>query len=356
MNLRKLILSIAALSLLAGCSGSGEDPEDNSRHIETLRFQFVPSADPDALIAGTSGLGQMVIDRMAEKGYTIDNVEITVSGSYEEAGEALSEGTVDVAWIPGATYAACSDRTEVILTATRSGLSNDSTDPWTWNGYDNRTIKNGPPVAYYRSLILAAPTEYGRSLAETVNRKKTLSWDELSQARWGVLNPVSSAGYLYPTLWLINNYGKKLTDLDPDKVITLDSYQDAFRAAARGEVDIIFSYADGRDDYEEAWNLPADQQDSQGRYGMGRTDGDSIWNELNVIGVSDGIYNDAVAVTRNNPSIYNEEFIGALQQTLIEIIGTEEGAKIFALYSHTGYTVSKDSDYDSARAALKVLK
>ena len=353
MDARKLILSTVVLSLLTGCSGGTDGPEETGRTIDTLRFQFVPSVDPDTILAGTSGLGQMVIDGMAERGYTIGSVEITVSNSYEAAGEALSEGTVDVAWLPGATYAACSDRTEVILTATRSGLSNDSTDPWTWNGEANKTIKNGPPVAYYRSLILAAPTEYGKVLAEKINRKELLSWEDLSQARWGVLNSVSSAGCIYPTLWLMKYYGKKLTDLE--NVVILDSYMDAYQAAAAGEVDIIASYADGRNDYEEAWNLPADQQDSRGRTGLGRTDGDSIWNELNVIGVSDGIYNDAVAVTKANPDIYNEEFMKALQDTLISIISTEEGAKIFAVYSHTGYAVSKDSDYDSARAALKVL-
>ena len=141
MDARKLILSTVVLSLLAGCSGGTDGSEETGRTIETLRFQFVPSVDPDTILAGTSGLGQMVIDGMAERGYTIGSVEITVSDSYEAAGEALSEGTVDAAWIPGATYAACSDRTEVILTATRSGLSNDSTDPWTWNGEANKTIK-----------------------------------------------------------------------------------------------------------------------------------------------------------------------------------------------------------------------
>ena len=92
----------------------------------------------------------------------------------------------------------------------------------------------------------------------------------------------SSAGYIYPTLWLQDHYGKKVTDLP--NVITLAGYGDAFAQAAAEAVDIVVCYADGRNDYEAAWTLPTGQNDETGKTGMGRTD--SIWNELNVIGVT----------------------------------------------------------------------
>ena len=50
------------------------------------------------------------------------------------------------------------------------------------------------------------------------------------------------------------------------------------------------------------------------------------------------------------------EFISALQTALINIIGTEEGKEIFSVYSHTGYAIAQDSDYDAARQALTVVK
>ena len=87
---------------------------------------------------------------------------------------------------------------------------------------------------------------------------------------------------------------------------------------------------------------------------MGRTD--SIWNELNVIGVTEGIYNDTVAITTANADVYNPEFISALQTALINIINTEEGAAIFSVYSHAGYAVATDADYDGARTALTAVQ
>ena len=101
-------------------------------------------------------------------------------------------------------------------------------------------------------------------------------------------------------------------------------------------------------------NLPTDQADETGKQGMGRQD--TIWNELNVIGVTPGIYNDTVAVTTAKPEIYNPEFISALQTALINIINTDEGKDIFYVYSHTGYAIAHDSDYDGARQALSVVK
>lgn len=87
---------------------------------------------------------------------------------------------------------------------------------------------------------------------------------------------------------------------------------------------------------------------------MGRKD--SIWNELNVIGVTAPIYNDTVAITTANPQVYNPEFIAAMQQSLINIINTPEGQEIFSVYSHKGYAVATDADYDGARTALTVVQ
>lgn len=334
------ILSIATLAMAENV------------HYDKLTLEFVPSKDADVIITGTKDLPELVKAELSKLGFDIDEVDVTVGINYDATGEGMAAGTIDVGWLPAGTYALYSDDTEVILTATRNGLSNDSTDPKTWNGEANKTLKNGPQVTYYRSLIYAAPTEYGKKLAEKVNNGEALTWEDLDGAQWAVQKTSSSAGYIYPTLWLMQNYdGKKLSDLS--KVTPLDSgYGTAFSMAAAEQVDIIVCYADGRNDYEASWNLPVDQKDETGKQGMGRTG--SIWDELNVIGVTDGIYNDTVAVSRNNEK-YTPEFKAALQDCFINIINTEKGKEIFSVYSHTGYAKAVDSDYDAARAALAAV-
>ncbi len=336
----------------ADTTTSAAATEEVKQSFDKLTLEFVPSKDADVIITGTAELPQLVKDEMAKLGYDIGEVDISVGTSYDATGEAMSAGTIDVGWLPGGTYALYSDDVDVLLTATRNGLSNDSENPADWNGDANATQKNGPQVTYYRSLIYATPSEYGKQLAEKVNNGEALTWDDLNNATWAVQKTSSSAGYIYPTMWLMKNYdGKKISDLA--NVIPLDSgYGTAFSYAAAESVDIIVCYADGRNDYEESWMLATDKQDSTGKQGMGRSD--SIWNELNVIGVTDGIYNDTVAISKRSP-YYTDELKEALQQCFINIINTEKGKEIFGVYSHAGYAIATDADYDGARAALAAV-
>ena len=338
-----LTLALAALLCVVSIGAVAE-----AISMDKLELQFVPSKDADVIITGTADLPELLKAALLEEGYDVGQINITVGTNYNATGEAMAAGTVDIGWLPGGTYALFSDDVDVVLTATRAGLSNDSEDPATWNGDANKTLPTDEQVTFYRSLIYAAPSEYGKELAAKVNAGEKLTWEELDAASWAVLSNSSSAGYIYPTLWLMDNYdGKKITDLS--NVLQLAGYGEAFAQAAAEAVDIIVCYADGRRDYEDAWTIALDSADETGKTGMGRED--SIWNELNVIGVTPGIYNDTVAVTKANPDIYNPEFIAAIQNALINVINTPEGAAIFNVYSHTGYAVATDSDYDGARAA-----
>ena len=355
-----LLLALVMVFALCACGKSApapaapaaEDGEPARPHFDKLTLEFVPSKDADVIIAGTANLPELVQAEMAKLGYDIDEVDITVGTSYDATGEAMSAGSIDVGWLPAGTYLLYCDDVDVILTATRNGLSNDSTNPADWNGEANKTLKNGPQVTYYRSLIYAAPSEYGKKLAEKVNNGEKLTWDDVNGAKWAVQKTSSSAGYIYPTMWLMENFdGKKISDLD--NVIPLDSgYGTAFSYAAAESVDIICCYADGRNDYEASWMLPTDQQDETGKQGMGRSA--SIWDELNVIGVTDGVYNDTVSISKASP-FYTPELVEALQNCFINIAATDEGKAIFDIYSHTGYQVATDSDYDGARMAQSIM-
>ena len=237
-----LIMAMVLVLSLGACGAKEETPATTAAaaaeevaeteaarpHFDKLTLEFVPSKDADVIIAGTANLPELVKAEMANLGYDIDEVDITVGTSYDATGEAMSAGTIDIGWLPGGTYALYSDDTEVILTATRNGLSNDSENPADWNGEENATRKDGPQVTYYRSLIYATPSAYGQELAAKVNAGEALTWEDLDKATWAVQKTSSSAGYIYPTMWLMENYdGKKISDLS--NVVPLDSgYGTAF--------------------------------------------------------------------------------------------------------------------------------
>jgi len=359
MNFKKATVSMLTVAMLAGCSSgtaatasaAASTAAAANKNFDTIKMQFVPSRDAETILKQTTNLPKLLIDAMAKRGYTIGNIDITVgAGSdYNVTGEALAAGSVDIAWLPAGTYAQYSDETEVVLTATRDALSNDSTDPATWNGEANKTTRvSGTPVTYYRGLIYAGPSAKGKELAAKVASGEKLTWDDLNSANWAVASTTSSSGYIFPTLWLMQNYdGKKISDLEH---VTQTNYPTAFSEAAAESVDIVLCYADGRMDYETAWTRATTETDDKGVAGFGRSA--SIFDEMNVIGVTDKIFNDTVCVTKANPDIDNPDFISALQDSMIEIAGTDEGKEIFKVYSHTGYVKASASDYESIKEGL----
>ena len=351
-------LIAAVLMTLCACGSTGGEDEaslvlSNRVHFDSITLGFVPSSDSDAIFSATEALPEIFKTELAKHGVDVDSISIEVGDSYDATGEAMVAGDVDIGWLPGGTYALYSEDCEVILTATRSGLSIDSTTPADWNDENNIPTKSNDTVKYYRALIFAGPSEYGQMLAEKANRGEKLTLEELDAARWATQKVSSSAGYIYPNLWLIKNYNKQLSDLS--NVTPLSTgYADALLAAANNEVDIFAGYADLRRDYAECWTLQTDETTADGRSGMGGSH--SIWRDIKVIGVTDEIYNDAVAVSKNS-SLYNtdytEDLIKIIQQSLIDIINTPQGKEIFKVYAHTGYAVATDADYEIAKAAIE---
>lgn len=353
-----LIIMLVLSMILSSCAttpksnnSNQNDKKDSKIKIESLKLGFVPFMDSDAIITGTQNLPELLKKELYEQGYEVGNISIDIGTSYSATGEGMSAGTIDIAWLPSGTYAIYANDVEVLLSATRTGLSNDSEKPSDWNGTANATQKNGPETSYYRSLICATPSEYGRELAEKINSGASLTLEDISKAKWGVQASSSASGHIYPTLWTYKNFGKKISEL-PNVTILESGYGTAFLMAAAQQFDIITFYADARIDYEKAWNLPSTESDDKGKRGMNRQK--SIWEEMNIIGVTPEIYNVAITISKNS-SAYSEEFKTAIQKAFLNLTATQEGKKIFSTFNHKGYQVATDEDYHDAKEVLTLI-
>lgn len=336
--IKKAALTLASVTTLASVAMPAVAAQETTQ-IDELSIGFVPSRDPEEIVTATEPLEQLLIDELATLGYEVGSVDISVGTSYEAVGEGLSAGTIDIGFIPGGTYVLYDDGAEVILTSTRAGLSNDSDDPADWNA-NEPTEATDEQVTYYRAIMIAGPSEKGRELADKVNNGEELSFEDLNSANWSVMSPSSSAGYIYPTIWLQDNYQQNLSDLE--NVVQADSYLNSFARLASGQVDILTVFADGRRDYVDQW---------QSELG-GEND---IWTDTDVIGVTPGIYNDTISVSNNSENM-SDELKSALQEAFINISETEEGKEIIAIYAHEGYEVAESADYDVERQAQEILR
>ena len=326
-----LSVLVLSMSMLVGCGSKSASNDE-------LVVYFVPSRDPAEIQKATKPLAEMLKAELSKLGYDFEKVRIEVGTSFEAVGEALSSGTAQVGFIPGGTYVLYDDGVDVALTATRFGLNHDSENPADWNTAPTENTNN--KVKYYRSLVIAGPSEKGQKLAAKINNGEKLTLDDIQGATWGVSsNTTSPAGYIYPSLWLQENFGISITDLKSK--VALDNYATSLSQLASGQIDVMVTYADARLDYVDQWNS-----------NFGRTA--SIWDETNVIGVTDGIYNDTISVTKD--ASMTSELKEAIQQAFINIGNTEEGQKIISIYSHKGYEIGNSSDYDAEREAQKLIK
>ena len=261
---------VLSMALMVGCSSSSNDDE--------LVVYFVPSRDPKEIQTATEPLADMLKTELAKEGFEFNNIRIEVGTSFEAVGEALTAGTAHVGFIPGGTYVLYEDGADVALTATRFGLNHDSDNPADWNTAP--TENTDKQVTYYRSLVIAGPSEKGQALAAKINNGEKLTAEDVKGATWGISsNTTSPAGYIYPSLWLQENFGLSITDL-PNKV-ALDNYATSLAQLAAGQIDVMVTYAGARLDYADKWTTE-----------FGRKS--SIWDETNVIGVTAPIYNDTI--------------------------------------------------------------
>lgn len=316
-----------------------KDESTASQKIDKLTVQFVPSREPEEIITATEPLKDMLKEELSKEGYDVADVDISVGTSFEATGEAMSAGTVDIGFIPGGTYVTYDDGVDAILTATRNGLSIESDNPKEWND-KAPTEKVEDQVTFYRGLILAGPSEKGKELAAKVNNGEELTWEDLNSANWAIMGPTSPAGYLYPSLWLKNNYDHTITDLS--NAVQADSYPSSFARLATGQLDVLVTYADARLDFVDKW-----KSEFGGK--------DDIFKDVQVIGVTDKMMNDTISVSETSEKM-TPELIAALQDAFINIGNTEEGKEVISIYTHNGYEKANPSDYDSEREVQKMAR
>ncbi|MDD4081008.1 MAG: PhnD/SsuA/transferrin family substrate-binding protein [Eubacteriales bacterium] len=318
--------------------------------IDELSVVFVPSASVEEMLNASEPLKAMLQDELAKSGYDVKSVKVDVGTDYAVVGEGMISGTIDVGFLPAATYTLYSqDGVDVILCSTRAGHNVVSDDFRDWN----IVVENDPSIiaSGYRSLIYVnSLTEKGADLLAKAE-SDTLTWEDVNSAKWALGNVGSGASYVYPSIWLNNSFGEgigesKKTVENLANATFGGGYPDNLETVVLGQADIYCGFADTRtNDYAQPAFAAA--------YPELAAEGKTVFDCLKVIGVSDMIMNDTISV--GNADFMTDEFKAALQQAFINIIQTDEGKATVAPYSHTGYVPVQDSDFDGTRAALTIF-
>lgn len=324
-----LFLGIITIFSLAACG----------QEEKVLNVYFVPSRDGADILDTVAPLEQLLKDELARLGFEYDEVVVSVGSSYEVAAQAVTAGNAEVVFLPGGTYVTYENEGEglvPILAATRDALTVSGTDPKVWNQHviDNGKISGSETevaTGYASIMVINNTTTIGAQLLSELNGDG-LTWETFSTAKFCRGSATSSAGTIYPGIWVADTFpGKTLDDLGSN-LLEVRDYGQKIADLKTGNCDVVSLYGDARRDYESRWD---------------DSDLTKIWTETSVIGVSDMITNDGIQVG-GHVSVELREALATAFKNLIE---TEEGAAVFAIYSHTGYADITAVEYNGARKA-----
>ena len=309
MKKLSLLLALALLLTLTACRKKEPEPptppeppapvEEDVLHLEELRLEFPRSGlGKDQLAGAVKELPELLRAYFEETGAVeVERVVVTVGSSPASTAQALEEGHIDLAFLPGTT-AVMLDGPAVLLA----------------DGYPQ---EGGTLRAGSRGLLCAAPSAYGEQLASRASSGKPISRTEVERARWGTVRGDTD----YFALWLADSFGEPFGVT----AAAYDSEEELFRIAAEGVVDAIVIRDDARTEADWAG------------------DG-TVWEQLPVLDVTDTVYITVAAV---NPELAEGGFVPALERVLRRLgeerpeLMTVLGAEAFAPVTEDGLTATR---------------
>ncbi|WP_461197651.1 phosphate/phosphite/phosphonate ABC transporter substrate-binding protein [Enterococcus sp. N249-2] len=291
-------LGMAAALTLAAC-GSGDSATDASGEEsyvpEELTVQFVPSQAAETLEAKAKPLEQLLSDELGIP------VTVSVSTDYNTIVEAMASKQVDVGFLPPNAYVLAHEQSnvKVLLQAQRYGIKQpggEATDEL---------------VDSYRSMIVVKSDSGIKDLEDL--KGKTIATQDVT----------SSAGYVWPVAEML----KSGIDINSDvTTVQVKGHDQAILSVLNGDVDAAFVFEDARNTV--------------------KSDYPEIMDEVEPMYFTEPIPNDTISVR----SDMSEEWDKKIQDAFIAIGQDEEGKQIISdIYSHEGYVVSQDSNFDIVR-------
>ena len=339
------LLTFLAAGTLAVCGLTSCGKEEST----VINIQFVPSRDSGTLATLASNL-EPILNATSDK-YTF---KITTGTSYAATTEAMLSDQVDVGFLTASGYAEATLKhpgsVEVLLTSVRKGYQvqedykteaeqikamNGEIDGYEYLGQQSTTDVN-----YYCSTLIVKSEYY-----KDVNKDGKIDVKDLAGLTIARQGATSGAGYLRPLAYL-NDYNMTMVDEITDstsqiKGLQVSGYDAALEAMMNGSVAGYWGFMDVR--YTNGYNKSTSTYYNK----------NEIFTSTKCVAITAGIYNDTISVRSGLSDEKKEAVKNAFMTAVKQGSTTEEGTGayyLYNLYSHTGYTEAKDSDFDGERS------
>lgn len=376
--MKKSFISLLAVSalVLASCGSSNTECEvcptvaDPANDPTTINVQFVPSKNADNIMLVAPALESLLAANIP--GHTF---KISVGTDFNAVLEGMDAGQVQVGFLTSQQYAQASlerpGKVQVLLTSVRNAMyvqqlpyaqqveymnnqANGYHGEYVIDKLSNLSASANP--AQYKEVGTTMDLKATAYAAQLTTMKSTYdagltSIKGLAGKKVCALSSSSGSGYIYPSVLFYEN-GLTWTTSTPDatkgevQYIQVSGHTDSLKALLRGDCDAAFSYNDARRDlYWASASSGAADSDSDGVIDEYK----DIFTNTRVVALSTLIYNDTISASTS----ISQDLRNQIQRAFMDIIKTEDGLKALSAYTHTGYKLATDSDYEGERTVYK---
>lgn len=316
-NLKFLVVLVLSVVIFAAACGNSSSLDNNKKSSDSgsdsgsssgdykpkeLTVQFVPSQNADKLEAKAKPLEKLLSDKLGIP------VKVSVSTNYNTIVEAMKSKKVDVGFLPPTAYTLAHDQkaADLLLQAQRYGVNKD--------GSSNKKL-----VDDYKSEILVKKNSGIKSLKDLKGKKIALQ------------DVTSTAGYTFPLATLKKETGINATkDM---KIVNVKGHDQAVISLLNGDVDAAAVFQDART--------------------IVKKDQPNIFKDTKILKLTESIPNDTISVRPDMDKKFQEK----LKKAFKDIAKSKKGHKIISeVYSHEGYTDTKDSNFDIVRKYEKEVQ
>jgi phosphonate transport system substrate-binding protein len=292
-----------ALGVLAGCgNGNGSAEKSKSYVPKKLVIGFVPSSNADTLEAKAKPLGDLLSKKLGIP------VKVQVTTDYNGVIEAMASKKMDIGFLPPTSYVLAHEKgyADVLLQAQRYGVNPKDGS--------NTTEK----VDYYYSGMLVRNDSGIKTIKDLKGKK--IGWQDAT----------STAGYVFPAVKM------QKAGVDPQKDVTgvtLQGHDKGVLAVLNKDVDAAPVFVDARN--------------------IVKAENPNVFKETHYIFQTDKIPNDTISVRPDMSKKWQKK----ISDAFVSIGKDPKGEKvIYAIYSHVGYSPSKDSNFNIVRKYNKEIQ
>jgi len=313
--------------------------------VETLNIVLSPNISEETFLKYENEFLSVLKSELLNNGYDVSEINLQLATSNIQATEMIITQVSDVGFLTKLSYFENRESNlEVLLSQLDYSYNLETDDISIWN--DKAQLESNKALLdrHYAGIYLG-PSPKGQELYAKFNQGESLTWIDLNSAKWCHVLVTSQEGYVYPSLWLIDNYSRRIAELFSHELV-IKGYPELMLKLANQECDVIVGPDSIREEYESVWAKSIEQD------GFNRST--SIYNEVKMIALTSPILHDPVVYSNLNEKM-DEGLISAIKKSLINISSLEIKNPLLEAMDVKGFVESNNEAYDSFKPAYDYL-